>query len=143
MMTIVRVNKDLPLPRYQTPQSAGLDLYANVDESVAIKSGETTLIPTGIKVQLPPNHEMQIRPRSGLAAKHGVTVLNSPGTIDEDYRGEVGVILINHGKQDFIVHKGDRIAQAVVAAVSRPEIAEADQLNDTVRGDGGFGHTGT
>ena len=143
MMTIVRVNKDLPLPKYQTPQSAGLDLYANVDESVTVKSGDTALIPTGIKVQLPPNHEMQIRPRSSLAAKHGVTVLNTPGTIDEDYRGEVGVILINHGKQDFIVHKGDRIAQAVVAAVSRPEIVEADQLNYTVRGDGGFGHTGT
>ena len=142
MMTILRVNKDLPIPQYQTPQSAGMDLYASLDESITVKRGETALIPTGIKVRLPPNHEMQIRPRSGLAAKYGITVLNTPGTIDEDYRGEIGVILINHGKSDFLVQKGDRIAQAVVAAITRPTIIEADYLDDTKRGEGGFGHTG-
>jgi dUTP pyrophosphatase len=141
-MTIVRVNKDLPLPEYQTPQAAGMDLYANIDGNVTVKSGGTALIPTGIRVRLPPNHEMQIRPRSGLAAKYGITVLNTPGTIDEDYRGEVGVILINHGESDFLVQKGDRIAQAVIAAVARPQITEADCLDDTERGEGGFGHTG-
>ena len=141
-MTIVRLDKNLPMPHYQTPQSAGMDLYASIKESVTIMSGETALIPTGIKVRLPPNHEMQIRPRSGLAAKYGVTVLNTPGTIDEDYRGEIGVILINHGKSDFVVHRGDRIAQAVVAAVAHPTITEADYLDATERGEGGFGHTG-
>ena len=142
VMNIVRLNKDLPLPMYQTPQAAGMDLYASIDESVTVKSGGTALIPTGIKVRLPPDHEMQIRPRSGLAAKYGVTVLNSPGTIDEDYRGEVCVILINHGSTDFKISKGDRIAQAVVSAVSKPALCEVDCLDNTVRGEGGFGHTG-
>ncbi|MCL1786538.1 MAG: dUTP diphosphatase [Defluviitaleaceae bacterium] len=132
--------KDLPLPSRQTPQSAGLDLYANVN--TVIKKGERALVPTGIRVALPFGYEAQVRPRSGLALKHGVTVLNAPGTVDADYRGEVGVILVNWGQEDFAVARGDRIAQMVIAKVEMVEFAEVDVLPDTLRGDGGYGSTG-
>ena len=132
--------KDLPLPSRQTPQSAGLDLYANVN--MVIRKGERALVPTGIRVALPFGYEAQVRPRSGLALKHGVTVLNAPGTVDADYRGEVGVILVNLGQEDFAVARGDRIAQMVIAKVEMVEFAEVDVLPDTLRGDGGYGSTG-
>ncbi|MCL1788530.1 MAG: dUTP diphosphatase [Defluviitaleaceae bacterium] len=132
--------KDLPLPSRQTPQSAGLDLYANVN--TVIRKGERALVPTGIRVALPFGYEAQVRPRSGLALKHGVTVLNAPGTVDADYRGEVGVILVNLGQDDFTVTRGDRIAQMVIAKVEMVDFVEADVLPDTLRGDGGYGSTG-
>lgn len=141
-MKIVRLNKDLPLPQYQTSESAGMDLYASIDSDIVLKHDEVQLIPTGIKVQLPSNYEMQIRPRSGLAAKHKVTVLNSPGIIDADFRGEIKVLLINHGNEDFIIHKGDRIAQAVINKVYQIPLLEVDELDETKRGEGGFGSTG-
>lgn len=131
------------LPAYSTPQSAGLDLRANLDESVTLKAGEHKLFPTGLKIALPPGTEAQVRPRSGLAYKHGITVLNSPGTIDADYRGDVGVILINHSKKDFIVEDGERIAQLVLARYVQLNWDSVETLPDTERGAGGFGSTGT
>ena len=131
---------DLPLPTRQTPQSAGLDLYANI--STTISKGERALVPTGIRVALPFGYEAQVRPRSGLALKHGITVLNTPGTVDADYRGELSVLLINHGTEDFQVKRGDRIAQLVIAKVEMIEFQEVDELPDTQRGDGGYGSTG-
>jgi len=131
---------DLPLPTRQTPQSAGLDLHANI--SVTIPKGERTLVPTGIRVALPFGYEAQVRPRSGLALKHGITVINTPGTIDADYRGEIGVVLINHGNEDFAIKRGDRVAQLVIAKVEMIEFQEVDELPDTQRGDGGYGSTG-
>ncbi len=133
---------DLPLPAYQTNQSAGMDLCAAVSADVVIAPGAYTMIPTGYAIALPAGFEAQVRPRSGLAAKNGVTVLNSPGTIDADYRGEVAVILINHGKQDFTVTRGMRIAQMVVAPVRTVMLEEKADLDDTARGAGGFGSTG-
>jgi dUTP pyrophosphatase len=133
---------DLPLPRYESEQAAGLDLLAAVDADVTLSPGTFTLIPTGIKIALPAEHEAQIRPRSGLAAKNGVTVLNSPGTIDADYRGEIKVILINHGSVPFVVTRGLRIAQMVIAPVARAHWRECEALPETARGDGGFGSTG-
>ncbi|MCL2218066.1 MAG: dUTP diphosphatase [Defluviitaleaceae bacterium] len=138
--------KDLPLPARQTPQSAGLDLHANVQEAVAIKKGERCLIPTGIRLALSFGFEAQIRPRSGLALKHGITVLNTPGTVDADYRGELNVLLINLGHEDFQVHRGDRIAQMIIAKVEMvefQEIADASDLPETKRGEGGYGSTGS
>lgn len=136
---------DLPLPKYQTSHAAGLDLLAAVpqDAKVAIGPGQRALIPTGIALALPDGTEAQVRPRSGLAAKHGITVLNSPGTIDGDYRGEVQVLLINHGVEAFVVERGMRIAQLVLAHVVRAEIAEVLSLDETARGAGGFGSTGS
>ncbi len=134
---------DLPLPRYESDQAAGLDLLAAIDAEVALAPGAFALIPAGIRIALPAGHEAQIRPRSGLAAKHGVTVLNSPGTIDADYRGEIKVILINHGPAPFVVTRGLRIAQMVVAPVARAEWQECRTLPDSARGSGGFGSTGT
>lgn len=134
--------RDLPLPRYESEQAAGLDLLAAVDAEVVLAPGGFTLIPTGIRIALPADHEAQIRPRSGLAAKHGVTVLNSPGTIDADYRGEIKVILINHGPAAFVVTRGLRIAQMVIAPVARAQWQECQALPDSVRGSGGFGSTG-
>ncbi|MFH1313995.1 MAG: dUTP diphosphatase [Candidatus Eisenbacteria bacterium] len=134
--------RDLPLPRAASRGSSGLDLLAAVDGSLDIASGTTALVPTGISVEVPEGHEAQVRPRSGLALKHGITVLNTPGTIDSDYRGEVGVILINHGKETFTVKRGDRIAQLVFSAVCDAVLEESEELGDTTRGDGGFGHTG-
>jgi len=134
---------DIPLPEYATALSAGVDLIAAVGAPVALKPGARTIIPTGIAIQLPAGFEAQVRPRSGLAAKHGVTVLNSPGTIDADYRGEVGVVLINHGAETFPVERGMRIAQMIVAPVAVAVWREVGDLDDTQRGGGGFGSTGT
>jgi len=142
---IARVNPgaaDIPLPHYATQDSAGMDIHAAVAEDIAILPGAAALIPSGFSIEVPSGYEAQVRPRSGLALKHGVTVLNAPGTIDADYRGEVGVILINHGKQAFTVRRGDRIAQLVVAAHERVAWVESESLDATARGEGGFGHTG-
>jgi len=133
--------EDLPLPCYMTGQAAGMDLMAAVGEETTILPGERKLIPTGLAVAIPEGYEAEIRPRSGLALRHGVTLVNTPGTIDADYRGEVGVILINHGQAPFIVRRGDRIAQMVVHRVCRVRWALCDELSPTDRGDGGFGHT--
>ena len=133
---------DLELPKYQTSGSAGADLSANVTKALVLKPGEYKAIPTGIRIAIPSDYEAQIRPRSGLAAKFGVTTLNSPGTIDSDYRGEIRVILINHGSEDFEINRGDRIAQMIIAKVFRPDFKETNVLPDTKRGEGGFGHTG-
>lgn len=135
-------NQDLPLPQYATNMSAGMDLYACVNEPVKIKPFQRVLIPTGISIELPEGFEAQIRPRSGLALKYGITVLNTPGTIDADYRGEIGVILINFGQEDFTVERGMRIAQMVVSPVVQAEIVEVEELVETQRGNGGFGSTG-
>ena len=134
---------DFPLPEYATALSAGVDLIAAVAATVALEPGARTIIPTGIAIQLPAGFEAQVRPRSGLAAKHGVTVLNSPGTIDADYRGEVGVVLINHGAETFPVERGMRIAQMIVAPVAVAVWQEVGDLDDTQRGGSGFGSTGT
>lgn len=133
---------DLPLPRYESEHAAGLDLLAAIDGEAVLPPGGFTLVPTGIRIALPAGHEAQVRPRSGLAARHGVTVLNSPGTIDADYRGEIGVILINHGVQPFIITRGMRIAQMVVAPVARAVWRQGEPLPDSARGAGGFGSTG-
>jgi dUTP pyrophosphatase len=134
----------LPLPSYQSKEAAGLDVVAGVPEgaAVAIPPGARALIPTGFALELPRGYEAQVRPRSGLALKHGVTLLNSPGTIDSDYRGELMVILVNHGDEPFLVRRGERIAQLVIAPVSHAEIVAAEELAATSRGPGGFGSTG-
>ncbi len=134
--------KDLPLPAYQSELAAGLDLLAAVDDPVILAPGQRALVPTGLSMALPARFEAQVRPRSGLAAKHGVTVLNTPGTIDADYRGEVKVILINLGDAPFEITRGERIAQMVIAPVLQAEITEVAVLSDTERGVGGFGSTG-
>jgi len=134
--------EDLPLPRYMSEHASGMDLVAAVNESVALEPGDIKVIPSGIFIALPPGYEAQVRPRSGLALKHGVTVANAPGTIDADYRGEVGVILINLGRERFVVKRGERVAQLVVQEVTRVEWIERDELTDTERSGGGFGHTG-
>ena len=131
---------DLPLPSYATAGSAGMDLRSA--EALALKPGARALVGTGIAIALPPNFEAQVRSRSGLAVKHGVTVLNAPGTIDADYRGEIKVPLINHGTEEFLIARGDRIAQMVVAPVTMAELVEVDVLDETMRGDGGFGSSG-
>lgn len=131
------------LPAYATEDSAGMDLHAATDDDIILAPGERALIPTGLAIALPPGFEAQIRPRSGLAAKNGVTVLNTPGTIDADYRGEIKVILINFGQEDFVVERGMRIAQMVVARHARVSWSAVDTLDDTARGSGGFGSTGT
>lgn len=134
----------LPLPSYETEGSAGMDLRAAVaeDQPVTLQPGGRALIPTGLTIALPANHEAQVRPRSGLALKYGITCLNSPGTIDADYRGEVGVILANLGSEPFVVRRGERIAQMVIAPVTRGVFDEVESLDDTARGAGGFGSTG-
>lgn len=137
-------NSANPMPVYQTVHSAGMDLCAWLpDGDVVIAPGEWKLIPTGLHLALPEGFEAQVRPRSGLALKKGVTVLNAPGTIDADYRGDVGVILINHGREDFTVKSGDRIAQMVIAKYERVKWHQVDELDETTRGEGGFGHTGS
>jgi len=133
---------DLPLPRYETDHAAGMDLLAAVAADMVLAPGGRAVVPTGIAIALPPDHEAQVRPRSGLAARHGVTVLNAPGTVDADYRGEIGVVLINLGSERFTVARGMRIAQLVVAPVVRARWSECDELPDTRRGAGGFGSTG-
>lgn len=144
-LTTVRItNKSRhPLPGYATDHSAGMDLRANLDAPIILAPGERALIPTGLYLELPEGMEAQVRPRSGLAFKHGVTVLNSPGTIDADYRGEVGVLLINHGRESFEVQDGERVAQLIVARYLRVIFTESADLRATERGAGGFGHTGT
>jgi dUTP pyrophosphatase len=132
----------LPLPTYQTADSAGMDLHAATGGDLAISPGEVTVVPCGFALAIPPGFEGQVRPRSGIALRHGVTVLNSPGTIDSDYRGELGVLLINHGAEVFRVERGMRIAQLVIAPVQRAQWVEVPELPSTVRGGGGYGHTG-
>ena len=143
-MKIKIINKSKhPLPTYQTVLSAGMDLYANITEPVRLSSLERTIIPTGIFIALPAGYEAQVRPRSGLAAKHGITCLNSPGTIDADYRGEVGVILANLSKDEFVINDGERIAQLVIAKHETAQWEEVETLDETERGAGGFGSSGT
>ena len=142
-MKIRIVNKSTnALPQYATLQSAGIDLRANLAEPVVLKPMERKLIPTGLFIELPEGYEAQIRPRSGLALKHGITVLNTPGTIDADYRGEIGVILINLSTEDFKIEHGERICQMVIARHEQAEWIQVEELNETERGAGGFGHTG-
>jgi dUTP pyrophosphatase len=131
-----------PLPAYATAQSAGMDLRANLDESIVLHPLEHRLIPTGLFISLPEGYEAQVRPRSGLAFKHGITVLNAPGTVDADYRGEIGVLLVNLSNTDFVVNDGERIAQMVIARHEQGNFIEVDQLDETERGTGGYGHTG-
>lgn len=134
------------LPTYATSGSAGLDLKANLDKNIVLLPGKRCLIPTGLHIQLPEGYEAQIRPRSGLALKNGITCCNAPGTLDTDYRGDIGVILINHGEAPYIIHDGDRIAQMIISKYEQAEfepVASIDELSKTERGDGGFGHTGT
>ena len=134
----------LALPAYQSAHAAGLDLLAAVpaDSPLILVPGQRALVPTGLTIALPPGYEAQVRPRSGLASRHGVTVLNAPGTVDADYRGEIGVLLVNHGDAPFAIHRGERIAQMVIAAVVRAELIPAVSLSATERGGGGFGSTG-
>ena len=131
-----------PLPAYATEQSAGMDLRANISEPIVLRPLERRLIPTGLHIALPAGYEAQVRPRSGLALKKGITVLNSPGTIDADYRGEVGVLLINLSQDDFVVNDGERIAQMVIARHEKADFIEVEILDETERGEGGYGHTG-
>ena len=132
----------VPLPSYQTPGSAGLDLCAALTESIRLEPGDRRLIPTGLVFEIPEGPEGQVRPRSGLALKHGISIVNSPGTIDSDFRGEVGIVLINHGREPYVVEPLSRIAQIVIARVEQVEIEEADSLTETSRGAGGYGSTG-
>ena len=136
-------NEDLGLPSYATEGSAGLDLRAALAEPLTLGPGERTAVPTGLTMAIPPGHEGCVRPRSGLAFKHGLALTNAPGTIDSDYRGEVKVLLVNLGKEPVILKRGDRIAQLLVSSVARVEVVKTDVLDDTERGAGGFGHTGT
>ena len=139
---IKRLSKNISLPKYETEGSSGMDLTANVNKIIEIQPGKSEIIPTGLALSIPKNYEIQIRPRSGLAAKNQISVLNTPGTIDEDYRGEIKVILINLGEKKFIIEKGLRIAQMVLCPVIKAELEEVDELNETKRGSGGFGSTG-
>ena len=148
-MNTVRVQRlahaeDLPVPAYETSGSAGMDLRAAVpdDQPLTLAPGARALVPTGLKIALEPGFEAQVRPRSGLALKHGITCLNSPGTVDSDYRGEVGVILINHGQDPFVIRRGERIAQMVIARHEQATTVEVETLDETARGAGGFGSTG-
>ena len=142
-MEIKVVNKGhQPLPAYATPQSAGMDLRANLEAPVTLRPMERRLIPTWLHIALPAGYEAQVRPRSGLALKKGITVLNAPGTVDADYRGEVGVLLINLSTEDFVVNDGERIAQMVIARHEQGEFVQVDVLDETERGEGGYGHTG-
>lgn len=131
-----------PLPQYATPLSAGLDLRANLEAPITLQPMERHLVPTGLRIALPEGYEAQVRPRSGLALKHGITLLNTPGTIDADYRGEIGVIMVNLSTEPFTVEDGERIAQLVIARYEQAEWQETDVLDETERGEGGFGHTG-
>ncbi len=143
VMKIKVVNRGhQPLPAYATEQSAGMDLRANISEPVVLRPMERRLIPTGLHIALPDGCEAQVRPRSGLALKHGITVLNAPGTIDADYRGEVGVVLVNLSDADFVVNDGERIAQLVIARYEKAAFIEVESLDETERGQGGYGHTG-
>ena len=142
-MKVKIINKSQhPLPEYATPYSAGVDVRANIENPITLKPLERTMVPTGLYLELPQGYEAQIRPRSGLAAKHGLTVLNSPGTIDADYRGEIRVILVNLSNDNFVINNGERICQMVIAQHAQVVWEEVDSISETERGDGGFGHTG-
>lgn len=130
------------LPAYETPSAAGMDVRAFTREPITVKPMQRVLVPTGLRVQLPQGYEMQLRPRSGLALRHGITLVNTPGTVDADYRGEIGVIVINLSDQPFVIHDGDRICQMVITRYSHVKWEEVKRIDETVRGDGGFGHTG-
>lgn len=134
---------DIPLPSYSTEGSSGMDIRAAVENPTIIKSGKVGLVPTNLSVEIPFGYEIQVRPRSGLAVKNGIGILNAPGTIDSDYRGEVKIILFNFGETDFVINRGERIAQLVISKVYSAEIEETSELNNSSRGSGGFGHTGT
>lgn len=138
----IRPQSPIQLPCYMTPHSAGMDLYADLEADIVLNPGERSLVRTGIAIALPDGFEAQIRPRSGLALKYGISLVNSPGTIDSDYRGEIGIIVINHGDAPFIIMPGERIAQMVIARFARVEWQEEPELESSVRGEGGFGHTG-
>ena len=143
MIQVKVINKGKqPLPAYATEQSAGMDLRADIEQPVTLKPLERRLIPTGLHIALPQGYEAQVRPRSGLALKHGITVLNTPGTIDADYRGEIGVVLVNHSDEDFVVNPGERVAQMVIAQYEQAVLQTVDTLDETERGEGGYGHTG-
>ena len=139
---IKRLSKNVNLPKYETEGSSGMDLSADIDSKIDLEPGESSIIPTGISVSIPRNFEIQIRPRSGLAAKNNISVLNTPGTIDSDYRGEIKVILFNHGKNNFLINNKDRIAQMILTPVIKMDLEETDDLPETIRGEGGFGSTG-
>ena len=141
-ITQLKNSENLPLPHYQTSHAAGVDLYAAVESEFVLDAGKWSLIPTGIAIAIPEGYEGQVRPRSGLALKHGIGMLNGPGTIDADYRGEIGIILFNFSGKPFSIKRGDRIAQLVFARIEKAEFVAVDTLADTVRGAGGFGHTG-
>ena len=140
---IKKLSNSVSIPKYETPGSSGMDIAAHITNNIIINPGEKALVPTGFSIAIPKGYEVQIRPRSGLAAKKNITVLNTPGTIDADYRGEIKVILINFGKEKFIIKNGDRIAQMVVAPVVQADLEEVKELSGTERGSGGFGSTGT
>ena len=139
---IKRLSKDIELPKYETNGSSGMDLSANIEKQIKIEPGKTSIIPTGISVSIPKNFEIQIRSRSGLAAKNNISVLNTPGTIDSDYRGELKVILYNHGNKEFVVNNDDRIAQMILVPIIKATFEEVESLPETIRGEGGFGSTG-
>ena len=134
--------RDIPLPRYMSDSASGLDLRAAVKDEIVLASGKRVLVPTGLFIEVPPGYEAEIRPRSGLAVKHGLSIVNAPGTVDADYRGEIGIILINLGDEPFIIRRGERIAQLVIKEIVRAELLQEDQLSETGRNSGGFGHTG-
>lgn len=139
---IKKLRPQAKLPEYMTALAAGMDICANLDDALVLESGQRCLVPTGLACAIPPGYEIQVRPRSGLAIRHGIALVNSPGTIDADYRGEVSIILINHGLESFTINPGDRIAQLVVAPVCQADLVEVPELSETERGSGGFGHTG-
>ena len=139
---IKKLNPKAKLPSYKTSGSSGMDLMALIDNTLTIKPNQSVLVPTGLSIAIPDDTEVQIRPRSGLAAKSNISVLNTPGTIDSDYRGELKIILINHGKEDFLINNGDRIAQMILMPVLKIEFEEVEDLPETIRGSGGFGSTG-
>lgn len=141
-ITRLKGNKDLSLPEYESEGSSGMDIRAAVKDPVLLNPGEIRLIPTGLSISVPPGYEAQMRPRSGLALHHGIGMVNAPGTIDSDYRGEIGIIMINWGNEPFTIRRGDRIAQMIISKVYRAELSEVDALDTTYRGQGGFGHTG-
>jgi len=141
-VTFKKLRPDAAIPRYMTELAAGLDLTAAIDEPIEIPPGERRVVGTGLAVAIPPGYEGSVRPRSGLARDHGITLVNAPGTIDADYRGEICVLAINHGRAPFVVRPGERIAQMVIAPIAHAQVAEADELPPTARGDGGFGSTG-
>ncbi|HKJ04464.1 MAG TPA: dUTP diphosphatase [Geopsychrobacteraceae bacterium] len=142
LVQIKKLHPDVKIPCYMSELAAGMDIQALLPETISLTPGERCLVPTGLAIAIPNGYEVQVRPRSGLALRHGVTLVNTPGTIDADYRGEIRVIMINHGQEAFEIASGDRIAQLVVAPVCQALLEEVDELSDTVRGSGGFGHTG-